>query len=311
MIVLSSEREIIKVETWGDITDRPGFTGNLDPTAHTLHAIIGRYAFAEWVPCGLSNCHTPHGKGYIVVTKDGQETNIGRDCGKSYFGVDFETMSAKFDRDIAEKENRERLWSFFFRMDEVVALVRKLRDGDRGGDWVYRMSRPLLNANRDVPTAVVRRIGQMVKAREPMLTMEREATEREYQEMVARAGRGLPRPQVVSIAISVVEGIDALYPENDIRNLLVIELEERLRQLESVNIDTLDGESLRKWARWISGVDETAERAAAAIEKGQRLLTNSNLFPFGDATDLSTQDLQLFKRYLKQLPNGRAATDTP
>ena len=138
MIVLNTLKEIIRVEKWTDITERPGFSGDLDPSESKLDAIIGRYAFKDYVRCGLSNCHTPHGRGYIVVTKDGHETNIGKDCGKNYFGVDFETLSNKFDRDITEKENREKLWSFFFRTEEVAAQVAVIRTEQRGANWVFK-----------------------------------------------------------------------------------------------------------------------------------------------------------------------------
>jgi hypothetical protein len=105
MITLNSERELISVEAWADIEARPGFVKDLNPAEHTLHAIIGRYLFKNRIQCGLSDCRTPHGKGYIVVTKDGGETNIGKDCGRTYFGVDFEQLARKFDRDLRVRGN--------------------------------------------------------------------------------------------------------------------------------------------------------------------------------------------------------------
>jgi len=49
MIVLNSERELVRVETWTDITERVSFSGNLDPSKHALDSIIGRYAFGDKV----------------------------------------------------------------------------------------------------------------------------------------------------------------------------------------------------------------------------------------------------------------------
>ena len=129
MIVLGNQRELIRVETWEDITTRPGFDGNLNPANQKLASIIGQYGFKDQVPCGLSNCHTLHQRGYIVVTKEGRETNIGKDCGKNYFGVDFEELSAKFTRDIREKENREKLWSLSFRLEDVNAQIYRKSAG--------------------------------------------------------------------------------------------------------------------------------------------------------------------------------------
>ncbi len=107
MITLNSDRGLVQIDSWTDIETRPGFVKDLDPTAHKLKSIIGRYVFSDRIRCGLSNCHTPHAKGYIVVTEDGHETNIGKDCGKTYFGVDFEILSGQFERDLAASQNRE------------------------------------------------------------------------------------------------------------------------------------------------------------------------------------------------------------
>lgn len=68
MIVLNNNKELIEIEQWEDILSRPGFTNNLNPESQKLEAIIGKYHFREKIPCGLSNCHTLHAKGYIVVT---------------------------------------------------------------------------------------------------------------------------------------------------------------------------------------------------------------------------------------------------
>ena len=268
MIVLNSEKEIIRVENWADITGRPGFSGNLDPALHKLVSIIGQYAFKDYVPCGLSNCHTPHGRGYIVVTTDGRETNIGKDCGKTYFGVDFETLANKFDRDITEKENREKLWSFFFRSDEIAAQVLTLRNEERGANWVFKQTDALQNIHK-VPSKVVRRIVAMVKSRDPILTQDREATEIEIEQIEQTNGRRLPRPHYVSISIGEVVGLDALFPENNLKYLLVESVSERIKELAEANIDSLTFEQLRKWSRWLGELDAVLERAVQFSDAGR------------------------------------------
>lgn len=302
MIVLNREKEIIRVENWADITERPGFSGNLDPSKNKLDAIIGRYAFKDYVPCGLSNCHTPHGRGYIVVTKEGQETNIGKDCGKNYFGVDFETLSNKFDRDMTEKENREKLWNFFFRSEEVLEQVSKLRTDtdERGANWVHKQTGALQNI-RYVPSKIVRRISEMVKSRDSMLTHDREATEAEIMNIEQSQGRRLHRPHYVSVPLGEVVGLDALFPENDLKVLLIDGVSERIKELNEINIDSLTFEQLRKWSRWLGELDEVIERATRAVRTGRLLLTQENLLRFSDAVGLNTEEHQLFLKYLKQL----------
>lgn len=303
MIVLNNQRELVRVESWSDITERPGFSGDLDPGKHTLDSIIGRYAFAEKVPCGLSNCHTPHNRGYIVVTKDGQETNIGKDCGKTYFGVDFETLSNKFDRDMTEKENREKLWAFFFRMEEVAALVKALRDDAHGADWVFKQTEALQNIQK-VPTKVVRRLAAMVKSRDPRLVRDREATEAEAAQLEASQGRRLPRPQYVTEQFGELAGLEAFYPENNLRKLLIDDVSEELKALAATDIDSLSYEKLAKWSRWLGSLDATLERAAAAIRAGRALLTQANLAPVAEAVELNTEERGAYLAHLKHLPTS-------
>ncbi len=78
MITLNSDKGLTLVERWDDITARPGFDGNLDPTAVELESILGSYVFRDDIICALSSCRQPHGKGYLVKAKNGRETNIGK-----------------------------------------------------------------------------------------------------------------------------------------------------------------------------------------------------------------------------------------
>lgn len=302
MIVINRNKELVPVENWDDILHRPGFNSDLDPTAHELEAIIGRYAFREYIPCGLSNCHTPHGKGYIAATKDGQETNIGKDCGKKYFGVDFEVLSAKFDRDLTEKENRERLWTFVLRIDELRDQIAGIRGGEHGADWIYKRCEPLLRGGREMPAAIARKIGLMLKTGETVVTVDREATEAETQQIEVQTQRTLKRPHYISEPIAEISGMEALHAENDLKELLVLSLEEPLKEFEELRIDELDFKNLAKWAKWTGTVDELLARSAFAVEKGRKLLTSSNLEPFGRVVVLDEQASQTFARYLKLLP---------
>lgn len=288
---------------WSQIEERPGFRSDIDPKAHTLKAIIGSYIFTERVQCGLSNCHTPHAKGYLVETTSGLETNIGQDCGRTYFGVDFETLSRKFDRDITEKENREKLWSFAFKIDELKQRIQEIRNAPQGGNWVYKRARQLLDVNAAVPEGVVRSVAAMVKSRNPSLVLEREASEREIQELEVAQGRTIHRPYIVQERIADVQGLDALYPENDLRQLLVFDLEERIKKLEMEKIDSLSYEPLRSWANWIGTVESTLAHATRSIESGQLLLREENLRPF-DRVLANQDDRATFSAFLKDLTNS-------
>lgn len=303
MITLNSEQGLTTVEGWEEIEARPGFVTDLNPSHHQLDAIIGRYMFKDKIRCGLSNCHTPHAKGYIVTTKEGLSTNIGKDCGKRYFGVDFETMSKKFDRDITEAENRSRLCGFSLQLEEIEHVLSDLRKRPRGADWVYKKTRALVSTGNGCPEEVVRRISAMVKGGTTTLTIEREATSSEVDTMEAMQGRKIQRPHFISEPIAEIGGLQALYPENDLKTLLVLDLENNLRDFKDKDIDCLTYDELRHWTKWTDSVEGTLERAKRAVAIGCDLLTASNLEPFS-RTLTKREDNTLFRAYLRGLDNS-------
>jgi hypothetical protein len=136
MINLNTEQGIVKLESWADIEGIPGFVKNFDLKNAELETVRGNYKFSDKVQCGLSSCHTPHFKGYLVGTKDGHCTNIGKDCGTKFFGLDFETLSRQFDRDVEDNDNRDNLHSFKNRISPCISEVTELRKEVRGADWV-------------------------------------------------------------------------------------------------------------------------------------------------------------------------------
>lgn len=308
MITINTEKQLVRVDDWASIIERAGFTDNLDPKQHELKAIIGRYAFKDKLRCGLAGCHTPHNRGYIVVTQSGLETNIGKDCGKKQFGVDFNDMSRQFERDVTEKENREALWSFHFRLDEVLQRIDSVRGGDRGADWVYKRSRPLLELNKGCPGEIVRRVIEMVKTGASIVTISREATKDEVNAEEARLGRGLPRPHYVDEPVGQITDLQVLYRENDLREILVLDLEEKCKELANLDIDAMTYQQLSDWVKWVGTVEEKLQRAQDVVTSGRRLLSVENLSCLSHLVS-SGEDVRMFGDYLTtlaSLPLARA-----
>lgn len=300
MITLSGERGLVEVQSWDEVLQLPGFRGDLDPKEHALDSIIGRYMFKDPIRCGLSNCHTPHTKGYIVATKAGLATNIGKDCGKSIFGVDFEAASRKFDRDVREKENRDRLTSFSFSIEEVEGTINSIRKQEKGGDWVYKNLQPLAHANRGVPDEVVRKLREMAKSGNFKLTLEREASEDEIAQEQARTGRAIRRPHIVSETVAEIAGVEALRSQYDIRALLVDDLGANLRRFQECGIDTMTPVQLRDWCKWLDGIERTLELAEAAVRYGRQLLSAGNLKPL-ESLIQKREDKSAFCKFLRSL----------
>lgn len=300
MIVLNRDKDLIRVESWQDIENLPGFRNDLNPNDHEIASVIGSYAFRDYIPCGFSNCRTQHARGFIVTTKDGFATNIGKDCGKKYFGIDFETMSQKFNQDILDKGNRERLWSFYFNIEEFKSNINDLRERPFGASWIYHKSRPLVETSKGLPAIVIKQIANMLKTGNNVLSIERKATEEEIQQLEATQGRRVSRPHYVSDPIARIEGYEALSTENDLRQLLVMDLYQTTQDFEKLSIDTLTSKELHRWSKWLSSHEATLSRVEQSMHAGRKLLNRSNLEPFLQLLE-STFEIKAMNKYLADL----------
>jgi hypothetical protein len=301
VITINTDKGLVNVSTWEDILERPAFRVGINPDEHELKSILGRYVFGAKVQCGLSNCRTPHTKGYLVATKNGVETNIGKDCGSKYFGVDFDHQAKQFEIDLAAKENREMLWSFYFRTEELEEKISTLRESKKGAVWVSRNCDALQNPSK-VPLVVVRKLGEMVRQGTSLLTKPRKATSEEFKNMLAVSGQNLQRPQYIDETIAEIRGIEALYKENNLRELLVNEIEEKLKSFKDQNIDSLSFEKLKQWKKWMLSVDLNLEKAELSIDKGRRLLTETNLKPFFSILSMEDpSEKSLFETFITKL----------
>ncbi|MEJ3626186.1 hypothetical protein WFH56_23520, partial [Vibrio vulnificus] len=98
MIVIREEEKLIKVDSWEAITQRDNFKPDHNPTNANLKEIIGYYDLKDMICCSLSNCHTEHMRGYLVALSDGSEINIGNQCGKKAFDIEFDTLTKDFQQ---------------------------------------------------------------------------------------------------------------------------------------------------------------------------------------------------------------------
>lgn len=299
MITINRDRELVDVQDWAEVLQLPGFQKDLDPKDHQLDSIIGQYMVRDPIPCGLSNCHTPHGKGYIVTTKAGLATNIGKDCGKRIFGIDFQAASKQFDRDVRDKRNRDRLNSFAFSVEDVEAKIHDLRKQQKGANWIYEHLPPLANTSRGIPE-VVRKLREMAKSGNHMLTREREATENEIALEEGRTGRAVQRPHIVSEPVAEIAGVEALKPEYNIRTLLIDDLETNLRKFQEHAVETMISNDLVYWCKWADTVELTIEKVEAAIKYGRQLLDRNNLEVLMTILQ-KREDKARFKTYLNSL----------
>lgn len=298
MITLNTDRGLITVQSWDDVANLAGYTPNLDHEEHVLASIIGRYVFPDKVKCGLAGCHTPHNRGYVVTTQSGPVTNIGKDCGKKHFGVCFEELSRGFEHLVQEKEMRERLATFAIGIDELEDTLHELLNGERAAGWVNKRVRALQARGGDVPDTVIRHLADMARSGSGTLSREREARTEEIDALRATGAR-TNNPHYVQEPIGDIAGTQALYPEHDLRRVLIVEIDEPLKVFKALNIDTMSFQQLKHWTKWHAGVESNLETARGAVSYGQALLSLPNLEQFNQV--LTHEEIKQFRAFLNTL----------
>ncbi|WP_297813784.1 hypothetical protein [uncultured Methylophaga sp.] len=295
MITLNTEKGLIRVDSWEEIQGLAGFVENLDPSDHKLKEILGKYTFTEKIRCGLSTCHSPHNKGYIVSTEDGHATNIGQLCGASYFGVEFNTLSKRFDRFVTDSENRATLRELD--LDSIQEQISELKEQKKGANWVNKKLSPF--KQNKFPT-ISKALFSMIKTRNNQLIIPVQATEQEVQAIEAAQNVTIQRPHYIERPIAEISGLEALYDENDIRDLVVIQLESNLNLLRDVDINQLSHQDLEKWAKWVKGLDSLLGKAGQVILSAREFLTKENLEPL-DRLGGSYDESNAFSSFIKKL----------
>lgn len=300
MITLNTEKGLVRIESWEDVVGRPGFVNDLDPSTIELKAIIGSYMFKDHVKCGLSSCHQPHGRGYLVTTKDGRETNIGKDCGKKHFLVDFEQMRYAYDQDFRNKERREQLETLLSRTPAYLEIISDLRCGPMGADSLYKDIQALTTRGRGVPDEIVERLLQMARARNGRISIQREATTQEIENLEAIHGKKIERPHYLDVEVGHLSGIAALYSEHNLKNILIFDMLENLNCLQSLEVSALSDSELLKFSKWATDLDVKLNVVRRAIREAGSLLSQANISKL-DILIQGKDEKRLFSKFISKL----------
>ena len=130
---------------------------------------------------------------------------------------------------------------------------------------------------------------------------QRQATTQEADDIEARENRRIQRPHYVSESIGMVQGLGVLFPENDLRQILVIDLLPKLVQLKQLSVDTMREADLASWDKWAAGIDRKLDQAEKVIHEGTLLLRKSNLAQLDKLLE-ERNDRKIFGHFISKLP---------
>lgn len=276
MILLNQDGEIIRIDSWEDMIDRPAFTYDLRSSDIKLKAVIGRYNLPDEFFCGLADCHSHHKKGYLILTEDGRETNLGHLCGAREFGLDFTTMAQTLDRLIDATENRESLHEIQSRVETYineVSEVCKVHDVHK----LHKNLKQLTTKRSRFPRRLPETIRSMVKNKDSVVRIEVEASNDEIQILEQMQGEEIDRPHYLTKEAGNIVGLEALYPNNDFIHILNNDLLPNLHDLKEFDIDSGSDLEVRNKLLWARDIESKIKIAKVAISKAKQLLTTENL----------------------------------
>lgn len=296
MITLNTERGLERIESWSDIESLAGFRKNINPKSVTLTSIIGRYRFSDQVTCGLSTCHHKHFRGYVVATSDGRVTNIGKDCGKTHFGVDFETLSRVFDRELLDMERREALSAAKNRLHTYAQQIEIIKNTEKGATWLNKQVNSFRNPTSGLPNSICRRLDNMVRTQSAVLKRTRRATKEEIEAM-RTTGRikDDDRRTIIMVEddVGVLNGLGVLSAENDIRQILIIELGETMNRLRDIDIASATSNELGQLTKRVAEIEPMLDRCRRIAALGAQFFERENLSQIAEVAETVNDEKQI------------------
>lgn len=128
--------EILDLRSPTDWEMREKFLPSLVADVENIERIIGKYDLPRapagsaygtgMVICGFNKCNEKHYRGFLLKLKDGRETIIGRDCGRTKLGVVFEEIVASFKADETRHARKTVIQKLQDTRDSVISEAESL-----------------------------------------------------------------------------------------------------------------------------------------------------------------------------------------
>lgn len=127
-----TNQELLRFEHPSQWRERSGWRERINLSEHNLARIVGGYHLSKdlWQHCGL--CNTEHGRGYVVATTEGLETQIGKDCGLKYLGARFEELEQQFTVALEAQDRMKRLRELLVQKSDMLSRAQQaMQECDR------------------------------------------------------------------------------------------------------------------------------------------------------------------------------------
>jgi hypothetical protein len=302
---LINSADFIEVTSYAEMEARPNFQKDIDPKLAKPIRILAAYVFKKEVPCGVPDCHEPHGKGYLVLYSNGAEGNMGHVCGEKTFGEEFKVLQRQFQRLSRLLAYRRTIESFQLRADSIQERIAELRNRPHGADWVHWSGEHFLER---LPDQLRKQLRDRARRGETAVYDIREMTDEEVELERTMLGRGddseddddqgngsKPNAhrerRITRNLVGHLLGLE-VFTEPSIREVLIEKLQTEVTALNSLRVGLLKENQLRNWSKWCDEVEQAFTRAEALVSAGRSFFQKENV--------------KLFLKLVEQLPKEEA-----
>ncbi len=261
---------LVDLRSPADLALRARYHPSLDPKQSKLVEVLAPYHFDEPHPCGLSSCHTPHKTGYLVVTDDNRETNIGGVCGRRIFGDDFAIKANLQDRRAQLKHQLDTLQAIRDNKDQFFARIAELYNRDTGTRWAETQLK-LLKESLSSSTAA--KLHAMAARGETAVTAEREATKEERDQHSVANSSAKPL-RYVTEKVGDLQGLSFL---NANPHRAATDLKNKIFELNGIDAKSLSPKRRRDWVTWANGIERSFDAIEEGLAEALRFFSRDNM----------------------------------
>jgi hypothetical protein len=261
-------------QSYEDMQARAAFIAPLDHQQHALKAVLTDYHFPKVAPCGLKGCRQPHNNGFLVITEDDVETNVGKVCGRTFFGDEvFSTVHADYQRRRQRADLIQRFRSLQAEADPIADRLKDVVFRQYGGKWVRKVEAALTNV---LGEGLMSSLEAAHLRRELTVSRAVERTEEEVQNAMALTP-GLSRElaKYSTESVGVLESMPWI--GFDFRQRLLGRFVEALRSFTSLDPEQLATPKVRALVKPFAELDAEVAAAEEAAASALRFLAEENL----------------------------------
>jgi len=255
--------------TWEELFRIPNLSDSAIPRHQMANGkIVGDYEMdpkSGLRPCGIAQCHTAHRHGYIVELDSEIRSYVGRDCGKSQFGVNWQQMHKTFrlekqrlSRDRAIREVRSSLLT-------EIDNWRSLENDETS--W----AREMLKAFDEMPDAIRKTIESRANSADTAIFELRKETPEEVRRRAFRESydsRRLPPPKLITVPLGKLRGLAGLRPSTRVDRILDVKVPNLLREARALVLsDASTADELGAMSKELLGIEGRINRAIDQLHK--------------------------------------------